>query len=256
MDRRAYIGGSDANIILSGDAERIARLVAEKRGEAGPEDLSRSLPVQLGIWTEQFNRIWYTLNTGSQVTGVDEVWTHRDHYFIKARLDGFVEAQDAVFEAKHVNPFGNIENVVQKYMPQLHHYMMVTGRRMAILSVLIGTQRWECFTVDFDAEYADLLLNAELQFWANVQNGGSVEAVTAEPPKPREAKLKVDMTGHNEWAALADTWLATNEAARSNVAAKDGLKKLLADDVAEAFGHGVTIKRGAKGALTIREARP
>jgi predicted phage-related endonuclease len=253
MDRKGYIGGSDANIILSGDAQRIARLVAEKRGEVEPEDLSRSLPVQLGVWTEQFNRNWYELQTGQQVTGVDEVWTHRDHTFIRARLDGFVA--DAVFEAKHVNPFGDIEGVVQRYMPQLHHYMTVTGKRTAILSVLVGTQRWECFTIDYDAEYADLLLNAELQFWSNVQNGGDVTPVTAEPPKPRNAKLKMDMTGHNEWAALADTWLATNKAARDNTAAKDGLKKLIEDDVAEAFGHGVSIKRGAKGALTIREAR-
>lgn len=253
MDRRGYIGGSDANIILSGDAARIARLVQEKRGEVEPEDLSRSLPVQLGIWTEQFNRNWYELQTGNQVTGVDEVWTHRDHTFIRARLDGFVG--DAVFEAKHVNPFGDIEGVVQRYMPQLHHYMTVTGKRTAILSVLVGTQRWECFTVDYDPFYADLLLDAELQFWANVQNGGTVEPVTAEPPKPRNAKLKIDMTGHNEWAALADTWLATNKAARDNTAAKDGLKKLIEDDVAEAFGHGVSIKRGAKGALSIREAR-
>jgi len=253
MDRRGYIGGSDANIILSGDAQRIARLVQEKRGELEPEDLSRSLPVQLGVWTEQFNRNWYELQTGNQVTGVDEVWTHPKHTFIRARLDGFVG--EAVFEAKHVNPFGDIEAVVQRYMPQLHHYMTVTGKRTAILSVLVGTQRWECFTVDYDPFYADLLLNAELQFWNNVQNGGDVTPVTAEPPKPREAKLKVDMTGHNEWAALADTWLATNKAARDNTAAKDGLKKLIEDDVAEAFGHGVSIKRGAKGALTIREAR-
>jgi predicted phage-related endonuclease len=253
MDRKGYIGGSDANIILSGDAARIARLVAEKRGEVEPEDLSRSLPVQLGLWTEQFNRQWYQLQTGQEVTGVDEVWTHRDHTFIRARLDGFVG--DAVWEAKHVNPFGDIEGVVQRYMPQLHHYMTVTGKRTAILSVLVGTQRWQAFTVDYDPFYADLLLDAELQFWNNVQNGGTVEPVTADPPKPRNAKLKVDMTGHNEWAALADTWLSTNKAARDNTAAKDGLKKLIEDDVAEAFGHGVSIKRGAKGALTIREAR-
>ena len=150
MDRRGYIGGSDANIILSGDAQRIARLVAEKRGEVEPEDLSRSLPVQLGVWTEEFNRRWYHLHTGMEVTGVDEVWTHPKHTFIRARLDGFVELRKAVFEAKHVNPFGDIEAVVQRYMPQLHHYMTVTGKRSAILSVLVGTQRWECFTVDYD----------------------------------------------------------------------------------------------------------
>ena len=38
-ERRLFIGGSDANVILSGDAERILRLWREKRGEAEPEDL-------------------------------------------------------------------------------------------------------------------------------------------------------------------------------------------------------------------------
>ena len=253
MDRRGYIGGSDANIILSGDAQRIARLVAEKRGEVEPEDLSRSLPVQLGIWTEQFNRNWYELQTGQQVTGVDEVWTHRNYIFLKARLDGFVG--DAVFEAKHVNPFGDIEGVVQRYMPQLHHYMTVTGKRTAILSVLVGTQRWEAFTVDYDPFYADLLLDAELQFWNNVQNGGMVEPVTAEPPKPRNAKLIVDMTGHNEWAILSGVWAETTDAAKRNTWAVKELKALVPADAAEAVGHGVVIKRAANGNLSIRAAK-
>ena len=253
MDRRGYIGGSDANIILSGDAQRIARLVAEKRGEVEPEDLSRSLPVQLGVWTEQFNRNWYELQTGNQVTGVDEVWTHPKHTFIRARLDGFVG--EAVFEAKHVNPFGDIEAVVQRYMPQLHHYMTVTGKRTAILSVLVGTQRWECFTVDYDPFYADLLLNAELQFWNNVQNGGTVEPVTAEPPKPRNAKLKIDMTGHNEWAILSGVWAETTDAAKRNTWAVKELKALVPADAAEAIGHGVIIKRAANGNLSIRAAK-
>ena len=50
--RNRGIGGSDANIILSGDDERILRLWQEKRGEAEPEDLSGKLSVVLGSWTE------------------------------------------------------------------------------------------------------------------------------------------------------------------------------------------------------------
>ena len=43
--RNRGIGGSDANIILSGDDERLLRLWSEKRGEAEPEDLSGRLSV-------------------------------------------------------------------------------------------------------------------------------------------------------------------------------------------------------------------
>jgi hypothetical protein len=38
--RRRFVGGSDANIILSGDADRIHQLWQEKRGESEPADLS------------------------------------------------------------------------------------------------------------------------------------------------------------------------------------------------------------------------
>jgi hypothetical protein len=38
--RRAFIGGSDARIIMSSDEAALIRLWREKRGEAEPEDLS------------------------------------------------------------------------------------------------------------------------------------------------------------------------------------------------------------------------
>ena len=46
-DRRAFIGGSDARIIM-GDEPALVRPWREKRGEAEPEDLSGNLIVQWG----------------------------------------------------------------------------------------------------------------------------------------------------------------------------------------------------------------
>ena len=57
--RRDGIGGSDANVLLSGDRERILQLWREKRGETQPADLTSKLPVMLGCWTEPFNRMWF-----------------------------------------------------------------------------------------------------------------------------------------------------------------------------------------------------
>ena len=47
-NRRAFIGGSDARIIMGNEEVALIQLWREKRGEAGPEDLSRNLVVQLG----------------------------------------------------------------------------------------------------------------------------------------------------------------------------------------------------------------
>ena len=45
-DRRTFIGGSDARIIMGDDEAALVRLWQEKRGEIEPEDLSVNLIVQ------------------------------------------------------------------------------------------------------------------------------------------------------------------------------------------------------------------
>ena len=70
MDRRLFIGGSDARIIMSADEAALIRLWREKRGETEPDDLSDNLVVQLGVATEALNRTWYERNTGRAVTDV------------------------------------------------------------------------------------------------------------------------------------------------------------------------------------------
>ena len=71
--RMAGVGGSDANIILSGDPAKILALWQEKRAEQEPTDLTGSLAVMLGCWTEEFNRLWYEKLTGNKVPKTDGV---------------------------------------------------------------------------------------------------------------------------------------------------------------------------------------
>jgi predicted phage-related endonuclease len=58
-NRRFFIGGSDARIIMGQEEKALIRLWQEKRGEVGPEDFSTNLIVQLGLATEDLNRTWY-----------------------------------------------------------------------------------------------------------------------------------------------------------------------------------------------------
>jgi predicted phage-related endonuclease len=55
-NRRYFIGGSDARIIMGDDETALIRLWREKRGEIELEDLSGNLVVQLGLATEDLNR--------------------------------------------------------------------------------------------------------------------------------------------------------------------------------------------------------
>jgi predicted phage-related endonuclease len=45
-ERRAFVGGSDARIIMGDDEEALVRLWKEKRGELEPVDLSWSSSAQ------------------------------------------------------------------------------------------------------------------------------------------------------------------------------------------------------------------
>ena len=91
-DRRHFIGGSDARVIMGDDEAALLRLWREKRGEAEPEDLSGNLIVQLGLVTEPLNRIWYERNTGQAVKDVQSRVQHPVNRWMAATLDGMVEA--------------------------------------------------------------------------------------------------------------------------------------------------------------------
>src|SRR4249919_2557068 len=133
--RRQFIGGSDANVILSGKAERIRDLWLEKRGEKVPDDLSGRLPVVLGCWTEAFNRQWFEQLTRRRVSQVGKDVVCGVHPWRRCTLDGIIEDTGTVWEAKHTSGFAKPEEVLERYMPQLQHNMAVTGYQQATLSV-------------------------------------------------------------------------------------------------------------------------
>src|SRR4249920_3536596 len=91
-DRRSFIGGSDARIIMGDDEAALLRLWREKRGEVEPENLSNNLMVQLGSVTEELNRRWYETNTGLAVSQVQQQVFHPVKRWMGATLDGMVEA--------------------------------------------------------------------------------------------------------------------------------------------------------------------
>ena len=78
-NRRSFIGGSDARIIMGDDEAALVRLWNEKRGEVEAVDLSGDLLVQLGSVTEHLNRHWYEKNTGQVVTEVQRQLFHPVH---------------------------------------------------------------------------------------------------------------------------------------------------------------------------------
>jgi predicted phage-related endonuclease len=252
-ERRAFIGGSDARIIMGGDEVALLRLWKEKRGEVEPEDLCGNLLVQLGTVTEQLNRHWYEKNTGQVVTEVQRQVFHPVHRWMAATLDGRVEAARAVFEAKFMLPWNfSEEGAAEKHMAQLQHNMWVTASRTAVLSIITGAGKWVEMTIPADPLYQHLLLTAERKFWRCVQSGEEPRLFGVEPPRPRlEAVRSVDMSGSNSWAEFAATYQRTRQAHLEHEGAKVELKKMVPEDANEAFGYGIKAKRSKSGAISF-----
>jgi predicted phage-related endonuclease len=187
-DRRGFIGGSDARIIMSPDEAALIRLWKEKRGEAEPEDFSANLIVQLGVATEALNLTWYERNTGRVITDAQRWVRHPVHRYLAATLDGFVNDLDAVFEAKFMLPWSfSEEAAAEKHMAQLQHNMWVTNARSAVLSIITGGGKWIEMTIPADALYQHFLVTAERRFWRCVQTGDTPRPYGIEPPRPRIA---------------------------------------------------------------------
>jgi hypothetical protein len=253
LDRREFIGGSDARIIMSPDEAALIRLWKEKRGEAQPEDLSDNLIVQLGVATEPLNRTWYERNSGRTITDVQRWVRHPVHRYLAATLDGMVQETDAVFEAKFMLPWSfSEEAAAEKHMAQLQHNMGVTNSRSAALSIITGGGKWVEITVPADALYQHFLVTAERRFRRCVQTGEMPRPYGIEPPRPRiEAVRVVDMSDSNSWAEFAGLFCATRSAFLDHERAKSELKALVPDDAKEASGHGVRARRSKSGAVSF-----
>jgi predicted phage-related endonuclease len=252
-NRRRFVGGSDARIIMGEDEPALVRLWREKRGEVEPEDLSGNLIVQLGVVTEALNRHWYERNTGQTVAEVQRRVQHPVLRWMGATLDGFIGARGAVFESKFMLPWSfSEEAAAEKYMPQLQHNMWVVNAKASVLSIITGGGKWVEITIPADALYQHLLLTAEKKFWRCVESGEPPRLFGVEPPRPRiEAVRIVDMSGLNSWAELAGIFRKTRQAFLDHEKSKAELKALMPEDAKEAIGHGVRAKRSRSGAVSF-----
>ena len=253
INRRVFIGGSDARVIMGSDETALVRLWREKRGEAEPPDYTDNLLVQLGVATETLNRRWYERTSGQVIRDVQSWIRHPVIRWMAATLDGIVEGSGAVFEAKFMLPWSFSEGAAaEKHTPQLQHNMWVTNTTDAVLSIITGGGKWVEIKISADPLYQHLLLTAEKKFWRCVESGESPRLFGIEPPRPRiEAVRIVDMSASNAWAEFATVFGRTREAYLEHEKAKAELKGLMPEDAKEAIGHGIRARRSKSGAVSF-----
>jgi predicted phage-related endonuclease len=251
--RCAFIGGSDARIIMGADETALLRLWQEKRSETEPPDYSDNLVVQLGVAIEPLNRRWYEKTTGQVIKDVQRWIRHPVARWMAATLDGLVEGSGAVFEAKFMLPWSfSEEAAAEKHMAQVQHNMWVANAAEAALSIITGGGKWVEIKISADPLYQHLLLTAERKFWRCVESGEPPRLFGVEPPRARiEAVRTVDMTSSNAWAEFSSVFRRTHDAHLEHEKAKAELKGLMPQDAKEAVGHGIRAKRSKSGAVSF-----
>lgn len=253
IDRHTGIGSSDANRLWKGDW---TDLYLEKIGEKEPEDLSGNFKVQLGVFTEPFHIAWLRDHEGfDTITKPKERFTIDDPCPMFANLDGMIEGRGHV-EAKHTNQFSSRDDLLEWYMPQLHHVMHVLGTEECLFSYIGGNDGPHYSWIRRNDDFMGELLEYESRFWEHVEGRippGTVEtapvmkhAFTIDEFKP------YDFEGNNEWADLAHDFVENKEGALKFERAKKGLKKLVPDDASKVTGHGIIIQRSASGSLLFK----
>ena len=204
-DRRAFIGGSDARIIMGDDEAALLRLWREKRGEVEPEDLSANLIVQLGTVTEHLNRHWYERNTGQVVTEVQRQVFHPVKRWMAATLDGMVEGTGAVFEAKFMLPWSfSEEGAAEKHMAAAA--AQYVGHGLTYRGAVDHHRRRQMGRDDHSGRSAlsASAAHGREEVLALRRKRRAPQLFGVEPPRPKiEAVRVVDMSASNAWAEFA-----------------------------------------------------
>lgn len=251
MKRTGFIGGSDCVKIMQGEWLELWQV---KTGRIQSADLSDVLPVQLGIWTESFNLQWFERQYRCVLSNHQmEYEKNIGDVPVKGTIDAMFDGQ--IVEAKHTNAFTNMEEQLERYMPQIQLYCNLAGADGVYLSVLFGNSKWESTFVSYNEDYFNSMWAVVSDFWGYVIR--DQEPVGVDTPSlsidsiALDNMVKRDASKDNAFVDAAHTYIEHEQAAKTFEGAKKDLKQMVADNEREVFCDQLTIKRDKRGSLRI-----
>lgn len=181
-ERRRGIGGSDAAAALGVSKWKTPLDVyLDKRDESQPIDDNPAM--YWGRTLEPIVREEYARRSGLVLTHGEGIIRSPDHPFMLANLDarGSDGRVVEIKTARSADGWGDegSADVPVDYVAQVMHYMVVTGAQLADVAVLIAGSDFRVYTIPFDRELGDMLIEAERELWGRIERG--------EPPAPRSA---------------------------------------------------------------------
>lgn len=191
-DRRTFIGGSDAPVILGVSGYKSPyELWQEKVGLVEPDDLSDNDRVHFGNVLEDIVAREFSERRGFKVRRVNDRINSKQHPFLVAQIDrrivggGILECKTTDAAMKDAWGEEMTDQIPIPYWTQVQHQMMVTGEQFAYVAVLIGGNTFRTYLVKRDEEFIENMVLAERSFYRNMEE--------KTPPAPLSYKEAAQM---------------------------------------------------------------
>lgn len=187
-------------------------------------------PVVLDMYEEEHGAV------DRNLTRIDSV----DHPFMFASLDARRVDDARPVEAKTVGArmlreWGEgPDDVPQEYLIQVMHKMIVTKATSADLAALTALDDFRVYTIAFDAELAEMIVEGLRAFWDRVVNRQPPEPTTGEEVerlyrRPRAEGVEAPPEVAAAHAELLEVRAAIRPLEKREAALIDDIKKFLAD---------------------------
>lgn len=169
--RRRGVGGSDAAAVLGVSPWTSRYSLWRDKTDDVPRVVKQTAAMTFGNQMEPVIAGMFNEQTGMQVMSDTNLYSHPEHNFMLANLDGLIsttnnDTPDAVLEVKTSRMVW--DRVPDYYVSQVQHYMAVTNLGVAYVAALFGGEEFTWFEVPRNDQYIDRLVNEEAAFWEAV----------------------------------------------------------------------------------------
>lgn len=214
--RHEGLGASDSPIIMGFSSYKTPyQLYLEKIGVIDSSDEM----TEQQYWGNALEPI--IINRFSEENNVTvtfpETVYHPEYPFIFANLDGWIESENAIIEAKSANSFRRKEwdmaltdGIPLVYIIQIAKQCLITNATRGYCAVLIGGMEYKQFIYERDAALEDLILKSDIEFWNCVQNKIEPHPISTldcrlKFPKPNPDKIStLNFRAENSLIGLMD----------------------------------------------------
>ena len=179
-ERRTGIGGSDVAPILGLSPFKTAFEVwLEKTNAAIEQGATDALErVQFGRLMEDIIAREYARREGVKVRRKHVLLRHPRYPWMIANVDRLIDCRRCGLECKNVDAMAfrlgdwgapGTDQAPDEYVLQCQHYMVVLDYPVWHLAACVGGNRLVTFVIERDNELADMIVEAEHEFWQHVE---------------------------------------------------------------------------------------